>query len=163
MALFAAVQITLLQVLPPLAGASSTLWKVTRWFMYCGIFLHLGGAISAVAVVHMVSTIPLKGRTLAMSDPTSRPHKVFVKKHEIPSILLTERGEYLLLAEWGLGVRWKVLCSHMVICFVLGFISAFMSLMLWVWSFETYRTALGATLIPIFLLGGSTFYIALTG
>jgi len=159
MALFATVQITLLQVLPPLAGASNTLWKVTRWFMYCGIFLQIGGAISAVAIIHMVSSIPLKGRTLVMSDPASLPHEVFVNEKEIPSDLLREDGESELLTKWGLGTGWKVCCIHMLTCFVLGFISAFFSLMLWVWSFETYRTILGAALIPVFLLGGSTFYI----
>ena len=163
MALFAAVQIILLQVLPPLEGASSTQWKVTRWFMYFGIFLHLGGAISAVAVIQMASSIPLKGRTLAMSDVDSLPHRVFVKHHEIPSDYLTESGETLLLAEWGLRRRWNALGFHMVICFVLGFSSAFISLVLWVWSFQTYRTAIGASLLPVVLVAGATFYIAFTG
>lgn len=163
MALFATVQIVLLQVLPPLEGASSTLWKATRWFMYCGIFLHLGGAISAVAVIQMAASLPVKGRNMAMSDRDSRPRRVFIHQERIPLELLTEEGENTLLAEWGLRTRWRATNVHMIVCFVLGFASASVSLILWVWSYEAYRTVLGATLIPILLFAGSTFYIALIG
>lgn len=160
--LFAAVQIIAIQLLPPREEASNSRWKTTRWFMYASIFLHLGGTVSAVTVVQMASAIPIKGRTLAMRDHDSLPYKVFTTG-TIPLEYLYERRENDLLASWGLRWRWSFTAFHMMGCFIFGFLAAFVSLTLWIWSFETFRVAIGSAIIPVILFAGSTFWIVLTG
>jgi hypothetical protein len=236
MTLFAAVQIILIQILPNFgismtgsntgdAGNSTNadgadnssitpatpLWRATSFFMYCGIFLHLGGAISAVVIMLYASTLPIRGRHLALTDPDSLPHHIFVskaiykahhkhkekekgKKHHnkdedaeeeeeehrhpddddddkdhdddpIPIPLELLGDETALLAEWGLGRKFQIACIHMSVCFVLGFIASFLSVMLWVWSWEpsSHATKIGGALIPILLAAGMTFCFVLTG
>ncbi|CAG8545218.1 1284_t:CDS:2 [Acaulospora colombiana] len=137
MSLFAAVQIILIQNLPPTEEKTGRLWNVTRGFMYAGIFLHLGGAISATVIMQMASGIPVRGRHAALTDS---------EKH--------------LLAAWGLRGKFTGTAYHMVVCFVLGFISALVSILLWVWSSEGQRYALGGTLLPVALVAAATFLFA---
>jgi hypothetical protein len=164
MTLFAAVQIILIQLLPTQSDETTTpLWKTTRFFMYTGILLYLGGAISAVAVVQMAATLPLRGRHLCLVDPTSLPGRIFMKNDPIPQDMLYENTEVRLLEEWGLKKRWKFVAYHMMLCFLFGFVSASLSLALWIYSWEKSWAAIGGSLLPMFLFTGWTFWTVLKG
>ena len=164
MTLFAAVQIILIQLLPSASDETTTpLWKTTRFFMYTGILLYIGGAISAVAVVQMASTLPLRGRHLCLVDPDSLPSRIYLQNEPIPQRLLYHGTELHLLEEWGLTNRWKFVGYHMILCFLLGFLSASISLALWIFSWEVSWAAIGASLLPMFLLTGGLFWTVLMG
>jgi hypothetical protein len=128
--------------------------------MYAGIFLHLGGAISATVIMQMASAIPVKGRQIALTNRDSLPHKTYFKSEDVPIALLQSSGEAELLAEWGLRGKFKLTAYHMVACFVLGLISALISVVLWVWSSEVQKHALGGSLLPVALVAAFTFLFA---
>ncbi|KAG8802755.1 hypothetical protein FRC16_008778 [Serendipita sp. 398] len=171
MTLFAAVQISLIQLLPSNNGgegensAANALWRSTRWFMYAGILFHLGGASSSVAVVHMAVHLPQTGREIALNQPDSLASRAFFDPGggHIPLELLRESMEESLLSHWGLGRSWRFSTWHMILCFFLGLISAFLSIILWVWASEGGGAILGASIIPVALIAGSTAHRVLTG
>ncbi|KIM25700.1 hypothetical protein M408DRAFT_331050 [Serendipita vermifera MAFF 305830] len=159
MSLFAAVQIILIQLLPPVSPDTATaLWDATRWFSYAGILFHIGGAISSVAVIQMSTALPLRGREIAITEPKSLPARVYTKKDLIPPRLLHEHAEMELLAEWGLQGSWKLVAYNMMACFFLGFACACLSLLLWIYSWEPYWAAIGGTLVPVTLVSAWTFW-----
>jgi len=163
MTLFAAVQIVLIQLLPDASDETTTpLWKATRFFMYAGIILYLGGAISAVAVVQMAATLPLRGRQLCMTENTL-PYRAFIKGKPIPHRLLSDSAEMDLLEEWGLKKRWKFVGYHMLLSYLFGFVCAILSLALWIYSWEASWATIGSALLPMFIITGSTFWTVLKG
>ncbi|CCA74916.1 hypothetical protein PIIN_08886 [Serendipita indica DSM 11827] len=169
MTLFAAVQIVVIQILPPLVdpdgvSKNSTLWKTTRWFVYAGILFHLGGAGSSMATILQAAHLPSRGLTMALEQPDSLPHRVYQKGANIPVELLVDIAEYDLLCSWGLQRRWNACAVHMVFCFYLGFICSFISLTLWVWAAEVeLGIAPAALLLPLAVVAGSTAHYVLIG
>ncbi|PVG03734.1 hypothetical protein CPB86DRAFT_305021 [Serendipita vermifera] len=160
MSLFAAVQIILIQNLPPSEEKTGRLWNTTRGFMYAGIFLHLGGAISATVIMQMASAIPVKGRHAALTNRDSLPHRVYFRNEDIPVDLLQSSGELRLLAAWGLRGKFRVTAYHMLISSILGFICAIISILLWVWSSEVRKYAVCGALMPVALVAAGTFLFA---
>ena len=169
MTLFAAVQIVIIQILPPLVDSAgvttnNALWKTTRWFVYAGIFFHIGGAGSSMATILQASHIPGRGRMLAMENPKSLPHRVYQQGEDVPLHLLIDTAESDLLQAWGMRGRWDACTIHMVLCFYLGFLCSFISLALWIWAAETeFGKVCAALLLPLAIAAGSTVHHVLIG
>lgn len=163
MALFAAVQVVLIQMLPDEddPDRENGRWKATRWFIYAGIFFDLGGAISAVALVQMAAALPITARNIVMHQPESLPARVFYQKEDIPDDLLYGFAEDDLLRRFGMGRKWNAMVWHMMLSFAIGCVSIFISIGLWIFSTEQWGIAGG--LLPLIVVAVYPVVIVLGG
>ncbi len=150
LALFAGVQASLIQVVVQtegLPGGDTT--KALKWFMYAGVFVDLGGAASAVAIVNMAATASIIARSRAITDPRSLPRHVLKGGYidDYDPTLLNEDRETHLLQSFGLSRRFEWIGLHMLFSFVIG--SLFLVISLCIWIYLTEPTAIFASLVPL--------------
>jgi len=124
----------------PFDPSNATLKNALRWFIYTGLFLHLGTATSAAFSIKMLSDLPSYARETAIQDPKLLPAKAWYGKDAAES-LSSENSDTNLLRKFGLGRTWESTRNHVMICFTMGCFCSFITIGLWVWSLEVLSTA----------------------
>jgi len=98
----------------------------------------------------VLSDLNSYARQTAIQDPESLPAKVLRGEH-LQQSLFTGNGEATLLRGFGLGRIWELTRSHMLVCFIMGMVSSFVEVALWVWSLGVFQVSL-AIMIPLGLI-----------
>lgn len=150
LALLAGVQVTLIQVVVQ-AGElpQNATTRALKWFMYAGVFVDLGGAASAVAIVNIVATASITARSLAITDGDSLPRHVLMggSIDDRNINLLKEDNETALLRAFGLSSKFEWIGFHMLLSFLIG--SLFIVISLCIWIYITESRAVFASLVPL--------------
>lgn len=110
--------------------------RAMHWFTYGGIIFNLGATTSAVFCLIILSDFNARARTKAAREPDSLPSRV-QKGEAISREYLGLHREGTLLISFGLDKSWGLSKYHMLVCFVLGTICAFVSEALWIWQLES--------------------------
>ena len=80
----------------------------------------------------VLSDLNSRARQAAIQDPESFPARVLRGEHLQQSLFIGNR-EITLLRGFGLSGIWELARSHMMICFIMGMLSSFVELSLWVY------------------------------
>jgi len=105
----------------------------------------------------VLSDLNSYARQTAIQDPESLPAKALRGEH-LQLSLFTGNGEANLLRGFGLGRGWELTRSHMLVCFIMGMVSSFVEIALWVWSLDVFQVSL-AIMIPLGLIVLPPFFV----
>jgi hypothetical protein len=134
----------------PSISPNPSLTKVLHWFIYANLLFDLGAASSSILSLVMLSDLGSYARQAAIQDARSLPAKA-LRGEYLQESLFTGDGEIVLLRGFGLGRVWELARSHMMICFILGTLSSFVEIALWVWHLESIEVSIGLV-IPLGLI-----------
>lgn len=101
----------------------------------------LGATASSVLSVVVLSDLNSYARQTAIQDPESLPARALRGEHLHQSLFIG-KGEAILLRGFGLGRIWELARSHMMSCFIMGMLSSFIEIALWVWSLDVFQVSL---------------------
>ncbi|EJD54558.1 hypothetical protein AURDEDRAFT_110147 [Auricularia subglabra TFB-10046 SS5] len=157
--LFAGVQSQLLSSLPEDGGRSSDV--ALRFFAYGGLFLNLGGTLSAVLLLLAITSVPVAARHIYVACKHSYPRQMF-RPHpnsadparesgEIQELLMHHDGDMRLLRAFGLARGWDLILNHCIASFILGCVFTFVQITFTAWIAE--RTLAAALILPTALFG----------
>jgi len=141
----------------PLTPADSTLKRTLHWFIYTSLLFDLGATASSILSVVVLSDLNSYARQTAILDPESLPAKALRGDH-LQESLFTGNGEVTLLRGFGLGKIWELARNHMMICFIMGMLSSFVEIVLWVWYLEVIEVSI-ALVVPISLVVLPPFFV----
>ena len=141
----------------PFTPVDSTLKRTLHWFIYASFLFDLGATASSVLSVVVLSDLNSYARQTAILDPESLPAKVLRGDH-LQESLFTGNGEVTLLRGFGLGKIWELARNHMMICFIMGMLSSFVEIVLWVWYLEVIQVSI-ALVVPIGLVVLPPFFV----
>jgi hypothetical protein len=128
----------------------STLTKVLHWFIYASLLFGFGATASSILSLVMLSDLESYARQTAIQDPGSLPARVLRGEH-LQESLFIGNGEVMLLRGFGLGRKWELARSHMMICFIMSMLSSFVEVALWIWSLEIVQVSI-ALIVPLGLI-----------
>jgi len=94
----------------------------------------------------MLSGLNTYTRQTAIQDPESLPAKALRGEH-LQQSLFTGNGEATLLRGFGLGRIWELTRSHMSACFIMGMVSSFVEIALWIWSLDVFQVSLAIIIL----------------
>ena len=142
--LFAAVQAQLLIALPQSLGRPVD--TVLRFFGYSGLFLNLGATLSAILLLIAVASLPAAACGVYISCSHSYPRKLFHDPHgshntDLNRLLLDRDGESQLLRAFGIARGWGILLRHCVVCFLGGWVCAFLHIVINLWLSQSHLVA----------------------
>jgi len=130
--------------------ADSTLKRTLHWFIYASLLFDLGATVSSILSIVVLSDLNSYALRTAIQDPDSLPARALRGEHLRESLFIGN-GEVTLLRGFGLGRVWELARSHMMICFIMGMLSSFIEVALWVWCLETSHVSI-ALAVPLGLV-----------
>ena len=119
--------------------------RTLHWFIYASLLFDLGATASSILSIVVLSDLNSYALQTAIKDPESLPARVLRGEH-LQQSLFTGSGEVTLLRGFGLGRIWELTRSHMILCFIMGMLSSFIEIALWVWSLDTSQVSLAIPL-----------------
>ncbi|KZT20832.1 hypothetical protein NEOLEDRAFT_1074700, partial [Neolentinus lepideus HHB14362 ss-1] len=137
-ALFTGVEATLLGYMTSTAHLTSSALEKAVWiFGYTSVFLNMGATLSSILLLVAAASLPTSVRRLYVSCSHGYPRHVFGNQQphvsKLSQRLLDGEGETYLLRGFGVARGWDVLLRHCVLCFMGGWICAFVHIGLFVW------------------------------
>ena len=141
----------------PIKPADSTLNRTLHWFIYASLLFDLGATASSVLSVVVLSDLSSYARQTAIQDPESLPARALRGEHLHQSLFIGN-GESILLRGFGLGRIWELARGHMMVCFIMGMVSSFVEVTLWVWSLDVFHVSL-AMIFPLGLVVLPPFFV----
>ncbi|PVF94381.1 hypothetical protein CPB86DRAFT_765957 [Serendipita vermifera] len=144
-ALFAAVLITLAQLIPTDDGGAPR--EALRLFVFCSVVVNLTASGLSSCNSWMVSEIPRQAVMLILKDRDSLPYKVAVVNQPLTSQIISDRMR--LMTKFGMDnlVRWTYYWGAWMYLF--GNALTFTAFVIWVW---TEQSRVVASISMIFVV-----------
>jgi len=142
-ALFAGALVSLAQLVAT-NDTSSPAWDALRFFTYAAIAINLSGTTLALIIIKMCTDVAFTAQRLLISDPRSWPARL-ARGESLPREILGDQVQFPVAFGMSRGYIW--LDWGAAVWFLLGFLSTFASLTLWIWLTQSFLVA--ATLLLV--------------